>query len=164
MTSDKIYLFAILPIPIWLTINFIIIYVRHKNSLVKIEHLANYSFDFIRKDLEIKFYWRSGLKDYISFITNCDIYFHKDYFVVIPYQNFPFKAFHNPIKFKSQTSLGNNDPLFLKNHTIDKLELNKFNRKEIELYYVEGHNKYRIKFKNLYKTAPEKLEMIKNYS
>ena len=164
MNNDKIFFLAILPIPLWLTINFIIIYVRHKKSLKQIAQLEKENFDFSEKALEIKFYWRSGMKDYISFITNCDIYFHKDYFVVIPYQNFPFKAFHNPLKFKSRTSVGNYDYTTFKNYQIDKLELNKFNRKEIELHYVEGHNKYRIKFKNLYKTETEQLEMMKNYS
>jgi hypothetical protein len=161
LNFDKIYLLAILPIPMWLTVNFIVIYARNKNSLTKIKQIENQNFDYIQKDLEIKYYWRRGMKDYISFITNCDIYFHKDYFVVAPYQNFPFKAYHSPVKFKTSTNLGINSSLFF---TIDKLELNKFNKKEIELHYSEGHNMYRIKFKNLYKTIPEKLELMKNYS
>ena len=104
------------------------------------------------------------MKDYISFITNCDIYFHKEYFILTPYQTFPFKAFHTPIKFQSQTSLAATVDTDFKYYKIDKLELNKFNRKEIELSYQEGHNKYRIKFKNLDKTEIENLEVMKNYS
>lgn len=137
---------------------------RHKKSLTQIVQLENERFEFTKKALDIKFYWRSGMKDYMSFITNCDIYFQKEYFIVVPYQNFPFKAFHNPIKFKSRTSLNSYESLSLKNYKIDKLELNKFNRKEIELHFVEGQNKYRIKFKNLYKTEMEQLELLKNYS
>ena len=148
MNTDNIFLLAILPIPIWLTINLLIIYSRHKKSLKQIKEIDNQSFDFVSKGLEIKYFWRRGMKDYISFITNCDIYFQKDFFIVIPYQKFPFKAFHNPIKFKSLTTFGNQDSVSLKNNKIEKLELNRFNRKEIELHYSEGYNNYRIKFKN----------------
>ena len=164
MNKDNIFLLAILPIPIWLIINFIIIYTRHKKSILQINQLEKEELNFIRKGLQIKFYWRRGMKDYISFITNCDIYFHNEYFLILPYQNFPFKAFHNPIKFVNSKSFGSFNNLSLKSHKIDKLELNKFNRKEIELHYIEGQNVYRIKFKNLYKTKNEDLEIMKNYS
>ncbi len=141
----------------------IIIYSRHKKSIAEISRLIQQSFNYVQHDVDIKFYWSSGMKDYISFITNCDLYFHTDYFILVPYQSFPFKAYHRPITFHSRSNNEVRNPNLRKGLTLDKLELNKFNRKEIEIHYSKGPNKYRIKFKNLYKTTSENLEIMKNY-
>ena len=151
----------LLPIPVFLLINYFIILVRHRqatNQITLYKQTISPN-DLVMTSIKMKFIWTSGMKEYISFITNCDIYLSKNYFTIIPFQTFPFKAYHKPILLAKEKSSLKNNFYFLNIFSPDKIIFKEVIKDEIEIQYHDNHNKYQIRLKGLNDEDKKKLEI-----
>jgi len=113
-------------------------------------------------NIKMKFIWTSGMKQIFSSITNCDIYLSENYFTIIPFQTFPFKASHKPILLVKEKSSLKDSFHFLNIFSPDKIIFKEVIKDEIEIQYHEDGNKYQIRLKGLTSEDKNKLERIRN--
>jgi hypothetical protein len=157
-------LLALLPILLFLLINYFVILFRHKKAIKQITLFKQKTNpdDLVMLDIKMKFIWTSGMKQYISFIKNCDIYLSDTYFIIIPFQTFPFKAYHKPILLTKEKSSLRSDFYFLNIFSPDKIIFKEVIKDEIEIQYHENHNKYQIRLKGLNTEDKNRLERIRD--
>jgi hypothetical protein len=154
-------LFFLLPALIWIIINLIIVFTRHKKSKAKIifllaciEGSTIQSFTHVK----MKFLWTKRYKSYISLIDRCNIFVTEKFIVIIPSQSFPWHAMHHPILItKNITRIQNKFPNF---NVVSPSEiiLKETIKDEIEIKYndpIHKNNKYQIRLKEL--TTTEKI-------
>jgi len=157
--------FFLIPIPLLLLINYFIILVRHRKATDQITLFKQISSpaDLVMTNIRMKFICTSGMKEYFSFITDCDIYLSENYCTVIPFQTFPFKAYHKPILLTKEKSSLKSIFYFLNIFSPDKIIFKEVIKDEIEIQYHENHNKYQIRLKGLTTEDKSKLERIRNF-
>ena len=161
---NYLFLIALIPIPMWFLINYFIILIRHRKATDQITLFKQTTSpnDLVMANIKMKFIWISGMKEYISFITNCDIYLSETYFTIVPFQTFPFKAYHKPILLVKEKSSLKNNFHFLNIFSPDKIIFKEIIKDEIEIQYHENHNKYQIRLKELTAEDKNKLARIRN--
>jgi len=161
---NYLFLVVLLPIPILLLINYFIILVRHRKATDQITLFKQNTSpnDLVMTNVKMKFIWTSGMKTVHSFITNCDIYLSETYFTIVPFQTFPFKAYHKPILFVKEKSSLKNNFHFLNIFSPDKIIFKEVIKDEIEIQYYQNYNKYQIRLKGLTTEDKNKLERIRN--
>jgi hypothetical protein len=157
-------LFFVIPVALWLLVNFLIIVFRNrraKRQIRLVKQRVNDN-DIVMKGIKMKFIWTSRSKQYISFITNCDIYIVENFSAVVPFQIFPFKAYHEPILLTSNVNSLKRKFQSLDIFRPDKLTVRKDIRSEIQIEYHENHNNYQICLKELTVDDRNRLEILRN--
>ena len=129
-----------------------------------LNEISKEEFEIKLKDQKMKFIWKSGEKEYFSFISNCNFYLTKKYFIITPIQNFPFKVYHKPLIFSNNLNKIPENLHYLKKHEPDKIFFNSVLKDVLEINYHENHNKYRIRIKNLNSLEKQKIGAIVNCS
>jgi hypothetical protein len=161
---NDLFLVPLLPIPVLLLIIYFIILVRHRKATKQITLFKQTTSpdDAVMTNIKMKFIWTSGMKQIFSSITNCDIYLSDNYFTIVPFQTFPFKAFHKPILLVKEKSSVKKSLHFLNIFSPDKIIFKEVIKDEIEIQYHEDRNKYLIRLKGLTTEDKNRLESIRN--
>lgn len=155
----------ILPIPIVLLINYLIILFRHRKALAEIGFVKQRTRpnDYIITNIKMHYESGGSMKRYISFISKCDICLTDAYMAIMPFQTFPFKAYHRPIIFTKESDRVKRMYQFLQVCTPDKIIFKEAIKSEIEIHYHTYYNKYQVRLKGLTVEERANLEIIRAY-
>jgi hypothetical protein len=136
---------------------------RSREEILNFKQMTLGKGDFAVDNLLMKFYRQSAYKSYWNLISGCNLQLSTDYLVIMPFQTFPFKAYHKPILFIKKLSpelmsLGISDC-----YKPDKIIFKQIMSKEIEIRYSEKDNKFQLRIQNIPSEVKEKLAMLESW-
>ncbi len=147
-----IYILFLLPVPVWILLNCMLIIARHKKSIRQIKlftTIAAAGCSSIFKDVKMKLTCWGRSREYINIISNCNIYLLQHFFVIVPFQTFPFKAYHPPVLFVRPGELIDPQLSFLQQSVPGKISFKQAIKDEIEIRFTRQNVHHQLTLKAL---------------
>jgi hypothetical protein len=161
-----LYILFLLPLPIWILFHCLLITTRHKKSIRQIKlfnTIAAAGCSSIFKDVKMKLTCWGRSREYINIISNCDIYLSQHYFVIVPFQTFPFKAYHPPVLFVHPGESIDPQLSFLHQSVPVKISFKQVIKDEIEIRYTRQNINHQITLKALEPHQKKAMKIIQNW-